>query len=71
MEKAIIEKYIGERVFIILKNHFKYTFDFKFENIQGNSIFIIDKFNQKIAISIDDIALIKTALEDKKRGRKW
>ncbi|MBA7642761.1 hypothetical protein ES703_50470 [subsurface metagenome] len=70
MEKALIEKYTGQKVFIILKNHFKYTFDLDSDCFCGDSLRIIDKFGKVVFILISDVALIKEAYEKEGGKRK-
>ena len=64
METKTVEKYLEKRVFVILKSGFRYTFNFKKENLIGNTISISDKFNETVDFSISDIILIKEA-------KKW
>jgi len=61
MEIQTIEKYLNKRVVVKLLNRFNYTFDFKPENIQGNTISIKDKFGELVDFDISQIIFIKEA----------
>jgi len=69
MDLRAIERYIGRKVFICLKNGFKYKFLLERENIIGNIISFTGKYGEPIDIGLEEISFI-TVAEDEKGGRE-
>lgn len=56
MEKKEIEKYVGKKVLLILKNSYKFTVIIpKFE---GDSFNIVDKFGHRATIECEMVSMI-------------
>ena len=57
MDKEIINNFLNKRIKIFLKNGFTYICVIK--QIGDDSILIIDKYDNEIAISLDEINTVK------------
>lgn len=70
MEIQTMSRYIGKKVFLTLKNGFRYKFQLNEENIVEDTISFEGKFGEPIDILISDINFITVADErgDNKNG---
>ena len=69
MELHSIKRYIGRKVFLYLKNGFKYKFFLKEEYIVGNTISFTGKFGEPIDITFEEISFM-TVSDDEREGKK-
>ena len=51
------KKYEDKRVFLVLKNNYKYNG--KVIKVNENNLLILDKFNNNVNLAIDSIAIIE------------
>jgi len=58
MDIETLEKYIGHKVFLTLKNGFKYKFILNRENISGTTVSFKGKWNEDVDFDISEIAFI-------------
>ena len=56
MQAEDVRKYVGKRVLIVLKNHFKYTAEIPF--FLGSTFTIKDKYGNEVTLDCDFILLI-------------
>lgn len=64
MDIKDLEKYIGKKVFFILRNGFKYKIILKPEFIRGEILSFPDKFNDLVSFNISEINFIKVTNEE-------
>jgi len=57
----MIERMIGKRIYVVLKNNRRYTGDV--QSVEGKLILINDKFGQEIYISTDEISFMEIQQE--------
>jgi len=67
MEIHDIQKYIGTKVFLVLRNGFKYKIILKEEYIRGNTISFPDKFGNPVDFDVSEISFITLSNDGSKR----
>jgi len=58
MDIQDIKKYIGFKVFLVLKNGFKYKIILSDEYVKGNTISFLDKFGTPVDFDVSEISFI-------------
>lgn len=64
MDKESIQKYLGHKVFLNLRNGLKYKIILKEEFIKGDVLSFTGKFNEPIDVSISEITFITISNEE-------
>ena len=59
MEREQIRNYLGEKILLILKSGYKYTG--VISELHDTSLTFLDKYNFKVLVSYDEIAVIAQA----------
>lgn len=64
MELETIKRYIGKRVFLTLKNGFKYKVTLDKNSLTNKSLTFPDLFNNLISVDIEEINYIAEAYKE-------
>jgi hypothetical protein len=64
MEIDNIKKYLGKRVFLILKSGYKYKCYLEKNSLTGTTLSFKDKFDYDVDIDISEISYISIAREE-------
>lgn len=63
MEIKDLQKYIGKKILLVLRNDFKYKFVLERDNIKEKTLSFIDFYNNPVDVNIDEISIITVSRE--------